>query len=999
MSKHCVFILLSLLLGGYCAAQSPVERVDPMIGTGGKGHAYPGATTPFGMVQLSPSNDFSSWKRCAGYHYDDDVIKGFAHTHISGAGLSGLGDILFMPAGGELQLSAGTDENPDGGYRSRFSHDSERAAPGYYAVLLSDEDIFVELTATPRVGVHRYTFRRGGVGRIMIDPSHNLMERVEGISVAVIDSVTVVGFKRVGEGVAGARTVYFHARFSRPFDRFRETDDADDPIGYVEYRDLKPGERIGVQVGISFVGAEGAGRNLEAEAAGRSFDELRKQAREAWERQLSRIGLEGASDREATIFYTALYHASLSPNLISDVDGAYCVEGRRLHSPFPQYSNFSAWDTYRAQHPLLLLTAPAQSADMVNSLVSRHTVAGLELPVWECLGHDNICMIGYSTVPILADAILKGVPGIDVEGAYRAMCHAATSNDKHSQTYGPCGMDHYLRWNFVPAEIGCSVSKTTEYNYYDWTISRVARFLGRRGEARRFEARSAGYRNLFSPDDGYLYPRSTTGFLSSPDTTRWAPLIRNYISGNLWGYSTYAPHDVTELIALHGGDAAFVAFLDRLFHTEVSIEGEQHVDISGFLGHYGHGDEPSHHMPYLYAYAGAPYKACPVIREILKTQYDTTPEGLVNNDDLGQLSAWYVFSSLGFYPVCPGDMRYIIGSPLFDRATLHLGDGVCFTVRTVNNSERNCYVRRAWLNGRPYGKSYIAHEQLMRGGELVLEMGDTPDPQWGHAASDRPVARVDRRLGGESRHTPCHSVYDEQGEWFFSGRKTVRLRCETPQAAIRYTLDGSIPTASSPLYDAERGIPLEGDATLCAVAFRRGRLPSDPFVAHYVETPMAALPEGYPRIELRDPTSTYGAPDGSELIDGRWGAIEFSEGGWSGFAGRACDLDAVIDMGRSLTLSELMVGYLVNTDVWIFPPGRIRLWAGDDPERLTPLEVGYDPLRLDAGQKRLYRPTLGFDARSARYWRIRIENYGPIPSWHGGAGSIPYLFVDEILFR
>lgn len=636
---------------------------------------------------------------------------------------------------------------------------------------------------------------------------------------------------------------------------------------------------------------------------------------------------------------------------------------------------------------------------MVNSLVSRHTVAGLELPVWECLGHDNICMIGYSTVPILADAILKGVPGIDVEGAYRAMCHAATSNDKHSQTYGPCGMDHYLRWNFVPAEIGCSVSKTTEYNYYDWTISRVARLLGRRGEARRFEARSAGYRNLFSPDDGYLYPRSTTGFLSSPDTIRWAPLIRNYISGNLWGYSTYAPHDVTELIALHGGDAAFVAFLDRLFHTEVSIEGEQHVDISGFLGHYGHGDEPSHHMPYLYAYAGAPYKACPVIREILKMQYDTTPEGLVNNDDLGQLSAWYVFSSLGFYPVCPGDMRYIIGSPLFDRATLHLGDGVCFTVRTVNNSERNCYVRRAWLNGRPYGKSYIAHEQLMRGGELVLEMGDTPDPQWGHAASDRPVARVDRRLGGESRHTPCHSVYDEQGEWLFSGRKTVRLRCETPQAAIRYTLDGSIPTASSPLYDAERGIPLEGDASLCAVAFRRGRLPSDPFVAHYVETPMAALPEGYPRIELRDPTSTYGAPDGSELIDGRWGAIEFSEGGWSGFAGRACDLDAVIDMGRSLTLSELMVGYLVNTDVWIFPPGRIRLWAGDDPERLTPLEVGYDPLRLDAGQKRLYRPTLGFDARSARYWRIRIENYGPIPSWHGGAGSIPYLFVDEILFR
>ena len=371
----------------------------------------------------------------------------------------------------------------------------------------------------------------------MIDPSHNLMERVEGISVAVTDSVTVVGFKRVGEGVAGARTVYFHARFSRPFDRFRETDDADDPIGYVEYRDLKPGERIGVQVGISFVGAEGAGRNLEAEAAGRSFDELRKQAREAWERQLSRIGLEGASDREATIFYTALYHASLSPNLISDVDGAYCVEGRRLHSPFPQYSNFSAWDTYRAQHPLLLLTAPAQSADMVNSLVSRHTVAGLELPVWECLGHDNICMIGYSTVPILADAILKGVPGIDVEGAYRAMCHAATSNDKHSQTYGP------LRHGPLPALEFRSgrdrLFRLQDHRVQLLRLDDLARCpppgaprggAPLRGEVGRLpEPLLAGRRLPLSAllDDG---------FLASPDTTRWAPLIRNYISGNLWGY-------------------------------------------------------------------------------------------------------------------------------------------------------------------------------------------------------------------------------------------------------------------------------------------------------------------------------------------------------------------------------------------------------------------------------------------------------------------------------
>lgn len=731
------FVALSFILFCISACNTgnislkQLDYVDPMIGTAGSGHTFPGATTPFGMVQLSPSNDNRGRNWCSGYHYTDTIIKGFAHNHISGAGLGAFGDFLVMPTSGKLNVNPGKGGAPDESYRSRFSHETEKSSPGYYSVVLGDYNIQAELTASPRVGFHRYTFNNSGENHIIIDPVHNIREGVKNTTIAFLSDTEIRGSKSSG-GAAGSRTVYFYAKFSKPFEqkgvvvadeilKDQQNGNHKNTRAFVSYN-LKQGEQVGVKLALSYVSFEGALKNFNAEAENKTFDMALSEAQAQWQSKLSNFELT-ATETQKRIFFTAVYHSFIGPNLISDVDGNYVVEQKKLHSDFPQYSNYSTWDTYRATHPLFTLVEHKKDAEFVNSLASRYTDAKLSLPIWECGGHDNYCMIGRSPIAIMGEAILKDIEGIDIESAYAAMRHAAFTKDGSSPNYGRNnGMDSYLERNYITADVGSSVSKTTEYNYHDYTLAQVAKKLGKTADYELFTERSKGYRNLWNKEKKYLWPKTKDGEWIDMRMDVWDELKFNYISGNIWAYSTYVPHDVNHLIDLVGGKPAFVNWLDEIYADTTSIGGHQHVDISGFIGKLGHGDEPGHHTAYLYTLAGTPKRTQELVRQICTTMYSDKTDGLINNEDLGQMSSWYLFSSLGFYPVSPADKEYVIGSPLHEKAVIKLANGKTVTIKALNNSSINKYVKSASFNGKALEDLVISHDMIMGGGELLVEM-------------------------------------------------------------------------------------------------------------------------------------------------------------------------------------------------------------------------------------------------------------------------------------
>jgi len=739
-------ILFIWLVVQSVSAQTNLKYVDPMIGTDAHGHTFPGATTPFGMIQLSPSNGWKGWDWCAGYHYSDTVIKGFAHNHVSGAGLSGLGDILLMPTMGKLQVIAGTDKNPELGYCSRFSHLNEKASAGYYSVLLDDDNILVELTATTRVGFHRYTFQNEGEGHVIIDPSYGL-DDVTNAELEIISENEIRGIK-YSNGQGGVRKTYFYAHFSKPFNKsgFAINDtvvghqskiNGKNIRAWVNYK-AKKGDVIEVKVALSFVSYEGAVKNYKAEAQEIDFNVALSRAQKTWNEKLDKISISG-TDTEKRIFYTSMYHSLISPNIISDVDGNYIVEGKKYHSDFDQYSTFSSWDTFRAFHPLMTILETKKTADWVNSLTSRYTISKVGLPVWEFVGHDNICMIGYSTTSLMSDAILKNIPGIDVENAYKAMHAASFSLEKNSPNYDANGMSDYVKLGYVTSSVGCSVSKTTEQNYYDWAIGKVAEKLGKTADATLYANRSKSFLNLYNPEKQYLWPKMPNGEWLEMNLSKWDDLIRNYVSGNIWAYSAFYPHSMGAMINKMEGRKNYEIWLDKIFSDTTQLTGGMHVDISGFIGKYGHGDEPGHQMSYLYNYVGAPYKTQRWVHKITKSMYSDKPDGVNNNDDLGQMSSWYIFSTLGFYPVCPGSLQYVIGSPHFTKVAVKTEAGKVFTILAKNASSVNIYIQSVRLNGKKYELPFITHNNIMSGGLLEFEMSDKPS-NWG--AGEKQISKL-----------------------------------------------------------------------------------------------------------------------------------------------------------------------------------------------------------------------------------------------------------------
>ncbi len=749
-----LLVILALQISGSVESAPPkepdrlVDYVRPFVGTQGEGNTYPGPSAPFGMIQLSPDTDDEPWETASGYDYSDSSIMGFSLTHLSGTGIPDLGDFLFMPQIGNPKLVAGTKADPDSGYRSPYSHDEEESSAGYYKVKLQKSGVTVELTAGERAGMIRMTFPANAEASILTDLHHHLTGKkwkVIWSHMRVEDNSTVTGFHLVN-GWAKERSLYFAARYSRPFDKAEIISDGQ-PVIYNTYRfrsdkeasganlqflakyKTRENEAITVKVAVSAVSAANALKNLDAEIPGWNFEELRDKTRTKWERELSRIEIEGSQEEKET-FYTSLYHAFLAPNLYQDITGEYRGLDQNIHRAqgFTNYTVFSLWDTYRATHPLFALIQAQRDADMINSMLAHYDQSVERmLPIWSLQGNETWCMIGYHAVPVIVDAYLKGVKGFDPARAYEAIKTTAMNpNYDNVATYAKLGWVPFEKENE-------SVSKTLEYAYDDFCVGQMAKALGNKDDANYFAKRAANYKNIFDPSVGLMRGKDSHGKWHTPFNPHFydeSTGVNDFTEGTSWQYSWYVPHDVPGLIALMKGKEQFTQKLDALFTFREADQSKGVSDIQGRIGEYWHGNEPSHHVIYLYSYAGQPWKAAERLHEVVKTQYGSKPNSLSGNDDCGQMSAWYLFTCLGFYPVCPGSDYYVIGAPQIRKATMHLSNGKTFEMNANNLSDKNIYVQSVTLNGKKIDNPFLPYSAVSAGGILTFEMGPEPS-KWG----------------------------------------------------------------------------------------------------------------------------------------------------------------------------------------------------------------------------------------------------------------------------
>ena len=730
------------------------RHVDVFIGTGGHGHTFPGASLPFGMVQLSPDTYNAVWDACSGYHQSNGSIMGFSHTHLSGTGIGDMLDVLVMPATGEVKIVPGSLDDPDAGYRSRFDHADESATPGYYSVLLKDYGIRAELTATRRAGLHRYSFPAGQSGHLVVDLFHGMQDnpatptRVSDATLTVVDDRTLTGGRRVHEWANG-RYIHFAMKLSRPFANAQLYSN-DKPLAgtardasgsklkaVLHYPDAHD-EPLLVKVGISAVSVENALSNLDAEIPGWNFSEVREAALAAWEHELGRVRISTASQRDRRIFYTAMYHSLLAPSLFSDVDGRYRGMDLKIHQ-LPQgahnYSTYSLWDTYRALHPMLTLIQPERVPDLVNGLVRMAAESPAGPTVWPLQGVETGCMIGYHSAVVVAEAHAKGFAGIDYAAAWPLFRKRAMDDDYR-------GLPFYRKLGYIPSDReGEAVSKTLEYAYDDWAVAHLADAAGAHADATRLRHRSRNYRHVFDRKLGFVRPRASDGRWLEPFDPRGmghAAKWRDFTESNAWQASFLNQHDLYEYMKLFGGEQAFERKLDALFSTSSALPADAPPDIAGMVGQYAHGNEPSHHVAYLYAYTGAHHKTQARVRMLLESMYEAQPDGLAGNEDCGQISAWYVLSALGLYAVDPVSANYVFGSPLVDRAEVELAAGRRLTVLAPGNGPHSPYIQSVSWNGQPWSRSWISHAELAAGGTLVFEMGGAPNTQFGAALADRP---------------------------------------------------------------------------------------------------------------------------------------------------------------------------------------------------------------------------------------------------------------------
>ena len=760
--KNLTLILISII-SFHCFGQNQnfIQYVNPLVGTKNMGHTYPGATVPFGMVQLSPETDTVQYelngkyngdvyKYCSGYQYDDQTIVGFSHTHFSGTGHSDLGDFLIMPTTGELKLNPGTADKPESGYRSRFSHEKELAQPAYYKVNLDDYSIQAELTATTRAGFHQYTFPESENAHIILDlisGIYNYKDKNVWTFVRVENDTLITGYRQTN-GWARTRTVYFAMVFSKPFHNYghKKYDQSiykgfwrkfDESTNFPEmaghniraYFDFKTqqGEKIKIKFALSPVSTQGALRNLQEEIPHWDFEKIKTESQQTWNNELSKIDVEMMSQKDKETFYTALYHSFLGPITYMDVDGAYrgLDQNNHMADDFTNYTIFSLWDTYRALHPLFNLIQPQRNGDMVRSMLEHYKQSVHHmLPVWSHYANENWCMIGYHSVSVIADALVKGTLNDKID--YEALLEASIN----TSSYKPFdGLGYYIQLGYVPEDKNSSsVSKTLEYAYDDWCIAQIAKTIGNSDIENEYLTRAQNFENVFDSNIGFMRPKLSDGSWKK-DFNTLSTHGQGFIEGNAWNYSLYVPHKPEQMIRMMGGNNRFVEHLDSLFTMQIDDEHfaeTEDITRDGIIGNYVHGNEPGHHIPYLYNWTDKPWKTQERVRMIMETMYSNTPDGLCGNDDAGQMSAWYIFSALGFYPVCPGSEIYNIGSPLVKSARIKLENGKEIIIEVKNQSPQHIYVQKVMFNGKIIQKLELKHSDIIKGGTITYYMGSEP---------------------------------------------------------------------------------------------------------------------------------------------------------------------------------------------------------------------------------------------------------------------------------
>ena len=1000
-------VILLLISGAASQSFDPARHVNPFIGSGGHGHTFPGATVPFGMVQLSPDTRIDNWDGSSGYHYSDNTIYGFSHTHLSGTGIPDGCDILFMPVTGETDFHARPGVKELRNYSAGFSHANENASPGYYRVKL-DDGIVAELSATQRVGVHRYTFPNGQKRTVFL----NMLWRDKALKAKISRNGNRIEGIRESTSWAKKQTVYFVAEFSEPISDWEIAFDGgnhpdvviDNPYAKATFSET--GAPLLLKVAISYVSIEGARKNLEAELPHWDFDKVRADAKAAWNKELSKIEVSGGTPDQTTIFYTALYHTMIHPNVFNDVDGQYKGHDGKVHSlgtPAPsrrvgkdtaagsrrsgdQYIVFSLWDTFRAAHPLYTIIDQKRTVDFINTFIRIYEQGG-RLPVWELWGEETDTMIGYHAVSVIADAMGKNIKGFDYEKAYKAAKHSANL-DHH-------GLAAYKKRGYVSAEDDNeSVSKTLEYAYNDWCLMKMAstlynlRSLNKEGsgpndaeylkalgeDVDMFRRRSGNFENLFNAETGFFRPKRNGGFIKpfAPEEVTF-----HFTEGNSWQYSFFVPHNVERLMQLMGGEAKFIAKLDELFTTDAKLSGREQPDITGLMGQYAHGNEPSHHIAYLYNHAGVPSKTQARVRRILDEFYKPTPDGLIGNEDCGQMSTWYVLSAAGFYPAAPGETIYDLGSPIFRQVTFNLENGKKFIVRAPKVSASNFYIQSAKWNGAPHDATYIFHEQIARGGILEFEMGDRPN---------------DKTF---SRFTPS-SVFRDQlavpvidAERVFASASTITMKSSGRNTRILYTLDSSEPSTSSLAYTGP--IRIESTTTVKAIAVQ-GDMRSP-----VAEAVFSKRENDWTAKLLSEYNSQYPGGGAEAIIDGLRGNANFASGEWQGYWGKP--FEAVIDLQRETVINSVGGSFLQSARSWIWMPDRLEFEVSIDDlnyRKLADFKPAFPQQEMN-GVAKEFRQSV--TPTKARFVRVRAHNIGKIPTWHPGVGGDPWIFVDEILIN
>lgn len=968
-----VFILTEINGQSILQSKDPASMVNPFIGTDAHGHTFPGAASPFGMVQLSPDTRLTGWDGCSGYHYSDSVIYGFSHTHLSGTGVSDYGDILLMPVVGKPVLKNTL-------YSSVFRKKNEFAAPGYYKVFLEKPGVLAELTASPRAGFHRYTFPASKQSNIIIDLEHR--DPVIESHIEFVGNNEIWGLRR-SSAWAEDQYVFFVMRFSKPFkNKGVQADNKIIPIkgritnkkikAWVSFQ-TKKDEEILVKVGISSVSIEGAMQNLEAEIPHWNFDLLRKQSYDAWNHELSKIRIKGGTNDQQVVFYSALYHTMLAPNLFSDVDGLYRSTPASIHKAkdYDNYTVFSLWDTYRTLHPLLTIIDKKRTAHFIKSFLSRYEHGGL-LPVWDLAGNETFCMIGYHSVPVILDAWVKGVRNFDVELAFKAMKNSAMQNHFGLQTYRESGhiaadMEHE------------SVSKTLEYAYDDWCIAQMAKELGKEEDFQTFIKRAQSYKNIFDPQTGFMRPRINGGWLTPFDP---AEVNNHFTEANSWQYSFYVPHDVKGWLNLLGGKEKLSYMLDELFETKSPLKGRTQSDITGLIGQYAHGNEPSHHMAYLFNFVEQPWKTQKWARKIMDDLYSPEPDGLCGNEDCGQMSAWLVMSALGFYPVTPGLPEYTIGTPWFPEAEIRLENGKVFRITANNVSEKNIYIQGLTLNGKKYHKSYFSHDEMENGGEMIFEMGSEPDFTWGTGKANYPMTSIEE-------HLISPVPYFTTSEKIFRDSLEIGIRAIHKESEIFYSLDGSIPEVHS--YKYESPFKIADFTHIKAIAVHPGLGNSLPIEGKFYKI------QTDKKISLQSVYNRQYHAGGSEgLIDGLRGGLNWRTGSWQGY--QNTDFECVIDLLDIRPIKKLGAGFLQDVRSWIWMPVKVQFWVSENGINYHSAGEIYNDIS-DSDYSLVIKD---FEIQAdviARFVKIIATNYGDIPEWHPGHGGKAFIFIDEILIQ